>query len=79
MTASTGLVVDLRVVRPADIAGRLPLVVLLGGHRTGRDAVDVVGYPGAMVVAALAVGSQATAEPVVRNGQLHRFITAPKR
>ncbi|MBI4627064.1 MAG: hypothetical protein HY736_28050 [Verrucomicrobia bacterium] len=53
ITGSTGLTVDLRVLRPAGGTRRLPLVVLLGGHRTGRDAVDVVGDPGAIVVAAL--------------------------
>ena len=47
-----GLTVDLRVLRPAG-AGRWPLMVLLGGHRTGRDAVDLLGAPGPIVVAAL--------------------------
>ncbi len=51
--ADTGLVVNLRVLRPAGIEGPLPLVVILGGHRTGRDAVDLIGAPGPMVVAAL--------------------------
>ena len=53
LVADTGLSVDFRVVRPAGDERRLPLVILLGGHRTGRDAVDVVGDPGAMAVAAL--------------------------
>ncbi len=53
LTAANGLVVNLRVLRPAAINGPLPLVVLLGGHRTGRDAIDILGDPGAMVVAAL--------------------------
>jgi len=53
ITATTGLTVDLRVLRPAAPEELLPLVVLLGGHRTGRDAVDVVGHPGAIAVAAL--------------------------
>lgn len=48
-----GLKVDLRVLRPGDGAVRRPLVVLLGGHRTGRDAVDLLGAPGPFVVAAL--------------------------
>jgi dienelactone hydrolase len=53
ITTQKGLVVDMRVLRPAGVKGPLPLVVLLGGQRTGRDAVDAVGDPGAMVVAAL--------------------------
>jgi len=48
-----GRTVDLRVLRPADAAGRLPLMVLLGGHRTGRDAVKLLGAPGPVIVAAL--------------------------
>jgi len=48
-----GLTVDLRVLRPADDTVRRPLVVILGGHRTGRDAVDLLGAPGPFVVAAL--------------------------
>ncbi len=51
--ADTGLAVNLRVLRPASATNRLPLVVVLGGHRTGRDAVDLIGAPGPMVVAAL--------------------------
>jgi dienelactone hydrolase len=48
-----GLAVNLRVLRPAGATGRLPLMVLLGGHRTGRDAVKLLGAPGPVVVAAL--------------------------
>ncbi|MBI2497524.1 MAG: hypothetical protein HYV75_06270 [Opitutae bacterium] len=48
-----GLKVDLRVLRPGDATVRRPLVVLLGGHRTGRDAVDLLGAPDPLVVAAL--------------------------
>jgi len=53
VSATNGLEVNLRVLRPAEAAHRLPLVVVLGGHRTGRDAVDLIGAPGPMVVAAL--------------------------
>ncbi len=53
LVADTGLAVDLRVLRPADAAGPLPLMVVLGGHRTGRDAVDLIGDPGHVIVAAL--------------------------
>jgi dienelactone hydrolase len=50
---ASGLAVALRVLRPADDRVRRPLVVILGGHRTGRDAVDLLGAPGPFVVAAL--------------------------
>lgn len=53
LTSSTGLVLDLRVLRPSGPARPRPLVVLLAGHRTGRDAIDIVGDPGGIVVAAL--------------------------
>ena len=53
LTANTGLTVDLRVLRPARQTRPLPVVVLLGGHRTGRNAIEVVGDPGELVVAAL--------------------------
>ncbi|HEY5550524.1 MAG TPA: hypothetical protein VIK52_01445, partial [Opitutaceae bacterium] len=33
--------------------GPLPLIVLLGGHRTGRDAVHLLGSPHGVAVAAL--------------------------
>jgi dienelactone hydrolase len=53
LTSSTGLAVNLRVLRPEGNSEKLPLVIVLGGHRTGRDAVDVLGHPGRMAVAAL--------------------------
>jgi hypothetical protein len=59
LTASSGLTVDLAVRHPTDGApnagpsGKRPLVVLLGGHRTGRDAVKLVGDTRGVVVAAL--------------------------
>lgn len=53
VTGASGLQVDLRVLRSGDAAGPRPLVIILGGHRTGRDAVDLLGAPGPFVVAAL--------------------------
>lgn len=53
LRAHSGLTVDLRVLRPDGRTGPLPLMVLLGGHRTGRDAVRLLGAPGRFVVAAL--------------------------
>jgi hypothetical protein len=53
LTTSTGLVVNLRVLRPAHATKPVPLLILLGGQHTGRDAVDVLGEPGQIAVAAL--------------------------
>lgn len=54
LTADTGLSVDLRVRRPATAEGRrLPLLLLLGGHRTGRDAVELAGAPDGIAYAAI--------------------------
>jgi hypothetical protein len=51
--ADSGLRVDVRVLRPAIQHDPLPVIVLLGGHRTGRDAVELVGHPGNTVMVAL--------------------------
>jgi len=60
--AASGLEVDLLLKRPAadpgdeyspTIGGRRPLVVLLGGHNTGRDAVRLIPDTRGAVVAAL--------------------------
>lgn len=54
LTADTGLSVDVRVRRPAAETGRrLPVLLVLGGHRTGRDAVELAGAPDGLVYAAI--------------------------
>jgi dienelactone hydrolase len=53
VTGDNGLQVDLRVLRAGEATEPRPLVIILGGHRTGRDAVDLLGAPGPLVVAAL--------------------------
>ncbi len=54
LVSSTGLEVDMRVLRPARAPGeKLPLVLLLGGQRTGKDAVDLVGKPTDIAYAAI--------------------------
>jgi dienelactone hydrolase len=53
LVADSGLRVDVRVLRPAVEHAPLPVVVLLGGHRTGRNAVSLVGHPGGVVMIAL--------------------------
>ncbi|MEL7184996.1 MAG: prolyl oligopeptidase family serine peptidase [Pseudomonadota bacterium] len=46
LTSSSGLEVSMRVVRNADTNEPRPVIVVLGGHRTGRDAVDLFGDVG---------------------------------
>lgn len=56
LTAASGLTVDITVKGPdeADAPGRKrPLILLLGGHRTGRDAVDLVSDTRGTIVAAV--------------------------
>lgn len=54
LASSSGLVVEIAVRVPKEMDTRLlPLVVLLGGHRTGRDAARLVGDTSGVVVAAL--------------------------
>jgi len=54
LESSTGLVVEMRVLRPADEADRkYPLLLMVGGHRTGKDAVDLVGAPQRIAYAAI--------------------------
>lgn len=53
ITSTSGLTFSLRVLRPEPPPPPGPLVLILGGHRTGRDAVELVGDPRGLVVAAL--------------------------
>jgi dienelactone hydrolase len=54
VTGRSGLAVELTVRRaPEDGARPLPLVAILGGHYTGRDAVRLLGDTRGTVVAAL--------------------------
>ncbi len=54
LEAASGLAFDLRLLRPDPLpAEPVPLVVILGGHRTGRDAVELIGDPHGTLLAAL--------------------------
>jgi dienelactone hydrolase len=54
VTSTSGLAVELTMRRaPEDGPGPLPLVAILGGHHTGRDAVRLLGDTRGTVVAAL--------------------------
>jgi hypothetical protein len=53
LRAASGLSVEMAVKRPAENGSRRPLVLILGGMETGRDAVDLIGDTRGTVVAAL--------------------------
>ena len=53
VVAASGLAVDLLLKRPMETGGGRPLVVLLGGHNTGRDAVRLIPATRGAVVASL--------------------------
>lgn len=54
VAATSGVALDLTIRRyPGDDIRRLPLVVILGGHHTGRNAVRLLGDTRGTVVAAL--------------------------
>jgi hypothetical protein len=46
LESSSGLTVDMRVVRPKIAPGeKLPVIVVMGGEGPGKDVVDLVGAP----------------------------------
>jgi hypothetical protein len=53
LESSDGLVSSMRVKRPNLPARRLPVVLIAGGERTGRHAVDLVDVPGEVAYAAI--------------------------
>jgi hypothetical protein len=54
LRSSTGLEVDMRVLRPeVDVTESLPLVLILGGQETGKDAIDLVGAADGIAFAAI--------------------------
>lgn len=50
LVSDSGLRVDFRVIRKANLDAPLPVLLILGGHRTGRDAVDLFGDAGERVI-----------------------------
>lgn len=46
LQSDTGLTVTLRVLRPDNTPEPLPVLLILGGHRTGSKAVELLGDPG---------------------------------
>ena len=54
LQSSTGLEVDMRVLRPKlDIGEKVPLVLILGGQQTGKDAVELLGDADGIAFAAI--------------------------
>ena len=54
LESSTGLAVRMRVVRPETAPGQaLPVIIVMGGEGTGKDAVDLVGAPQGIAYIAL--------------------------
>jgi len=50
LTSDSGLQVFFRIVRKANSDKRQPVLLILGGHRTGSDAVDLFGDVGQRIV-----------------------------
>lgn len=54
LVSTSGLEVRLRVARPATAPGEtLPVILVMGGENTGKDAVDLVGVPDGVAYVAL--------------------------
>jgi pimeloyl-ACP methyl ester carboxylesterase len=53
LRSDSGLAVSLRAIRDVSSSDRLPVLVVLGGHRTGSDAVELFGRVGNRAVVAL--------------------------
>ena len=54
LESSSGLMVRMRVSRPATAAGEtLPVIIVMGGENTGKDAVDLLGDADGIAFAAI--------------------------
>lgn len=53
LRSDSGLGVSLRVMRPANNSGPSPVLLILGGHRTGSDAAELFGDVGNHAIVAL--------------------------
>ena len=53
LRSDSGLITSMRVVRPANSQSPLPVLLILGGHRTGSDAVDLLGSSTGRAIVAL--------------------------
>ena len=62
ITSTSGLTVDMRVVRP-DTEQKLPVVVVAGGHETGMDAVELAGHPDNIAFVAISYPYRGSHDP----------------
>ena len=53
VTSTSGLEVRIRIIRDAGQDAPLPVMIVLGGHRTGSDAVDLFGKVNGRAVVAM--------------------------
>lgn len=53
LVSTTGVEASVRVLRPAGESDDLPVAVILGGHQTGQDAVELLGAPEGVAFVAL--------------------------
>jgi dienelactone hydrolase len=53
LRSDSGLSATMRIVRPADPSSPVPVLVVLGGHRTGSDAVTLLDRSTARAIVAL--------------------------
>jgi fermentation-respiration switch protein FrsA (DUF1100 family) len=76
LRSSTGLEVDMRVRRPNNSEHqKLPVLLAIGGHRTGKDAVDLVDEPRDFAFAAIDYPYSGNSSP---DGFLQSAVAAPK-
>jgi len=64
LTSSSGLAVDMKIKRRSGPEGTpRPIVLLIGGQRTGRNAVDLIDDAGGIVVAAISYPYEGDRKP----------------
>ncbi|MFO7604354.1 MAG: hypothetical protein R6X06_11150 [Gammaproteobacteria bacterium] len=75
LRSDTGINVELTLRVPREASGPLPVAVLLGGYRTGRDAVHLLPETPGVIVAALSYPhNQPAAGPLKRLAVLQQAI-----
>ena len=78
LRSDSGLLFSLRTIRQANPERPLPVLIVLGGHRTGSDAVDLFGHVGERAVVALDYPYDGP-EKVRSLGQVLRAIPLARR
>lgn len=78
LRSDSGLLFSLRTIRQANPERQLPVLIVLGGHRTGSDAVELFGHVGERAVVALDYPYNGP-EKVRSLGQVLRAIPLARR